>query len=610
MTTLESRSSVSATNMMASASAVSANSNSFGASSFHNCRILSPNCDDSLNNTNVSLSLSSSSSFLNGSKFICNSTPIITMSSAYTTTSTLIINNDIKENDINPLDVLPIGNNIETNINKSEPAIKSEEDNSVKVDIPLNVIPITESKEQFKIEVNQNENTIKSESPEEESQSILIGDFDENSCNSNSQSSSGSSRKKRRRGEEQILMEDLTRIDKSLAEASTFVEPNGKPQSNSSTGENESKPVKEDSPAFRLRPRRSTHKSSFSGYCSSGSSSPIAYLSPIKKGRQNSLKRATTSYTDQLLHDTQRQIQLLSVNDSTTDKPSSTNNKSKVKIRSCSNSVLVDMDISVFVDMISPYDLNKNSNYDKCYVSLKIIDIKPLRYVSLNRSKSENKIVLPLLEFVTTDFGDRFELEYAAGFYDDSAYRKAPNKQMTVSLLGTYATMSVELAQKGHIMNMYKFRTTNDRMITLNNNDVEPPVKRKLLVDSENVDNDNNNYEENLTCFPFSIIVDSDNDTMLNNNEETNNTIKDNIIEKTDDAELPERKIFEELYQCNPKIGVACEPNWVPIVSYSKQWRRPNDPKELNKTLYVLQPCIPKFESASRTVKIKVKDAV
>jgi len=286
-------------------------------------------------------------------------------------------------------------------------------------------------------------------------------ELDESSSNSNSTQSSeatnGSIRKKRRRGEDQILMEHLSAIDKSLADGLTNqLRPTLLPEiapgatvtetsdTSSQTGDCEMKKSKEDSPAFHLRPRRS-HKAS--GYCSSGSSSPIFFLSPIKRSKQPLVKKSINSYTHKLLSDTSRQLsQILNDqsshsghNESSTpsvslgticqsllikDEPDGAElPKAKPKNRSYSRSIMCDVDVSVFSELITPSDLTYGNEYPSNYISMKIIDIKPLRYVQITHPDVQGKVTSPLLELRTLDLNDRFLLAYTKGVFDHSSIR-------------------------------------------------------------------------------------------------------------------------------------------------------------------------------------------
>src|SRR5699024_9124067 len=130
---------------------------------------------------------------------------------------------------------------------------------------------------------------------------------------------------------------------------------------------------------------------------------------------------------------------------------------------------------------------------------------------------------------------------------------------------------------------------------------------RKLLINTAPMlDGD-----DSTKCFPFDVIVDSLEDMIaVSEDHKLNLPVKEEVPEnaeqKVPSSQLPSKEgdPFEELFNSSPRIGPSGEPNWVPLVSYSSKWRAPDDPKELNKSLYVLQPCIPKFESASRTVKM------
>lgn len=181
------------------------------------------------------------------------------------------------------------------------------------------------------------------------------------------------------------------------------------------------------------------------------------------------------------------------------------------------------------------------------------------------------------------------------------ASSQLPAKHLIVYLLGTYATKASELASKGQVVNIVKFRTT--KQVT-NSGAMQPPKKRKLNSSlSKGIPLECDNGEH----FPFSLIVDSLTDIIAVSNQKMELKEEDPDNEKQLIISSEHRcsdVSIEELFDNAPYTGLACEPNWVPLVSFSEKWRAPEDPKELNRTLHVIQPSIPKFESASRTVKM------
>lgn len=178
-----------------------------------------------------------------------------------------------------------------------------------------------------------------------------------------------------------------------------------------------------------------------------------------------------------------------------------------------------------------------------------------------------------------------------------------PAKHLIVYLLGTYATKASELASIGQVVNIVKFRTTQQ---VTNSEAMQPPKKRKLNSPlSKGIPSEGDNGEH----FPFRLIVDSLTDIIAVSNqkmelkEELPDTEKQLMMPLSSEHRSSDVSI-EELFNNAPYTGLACEPNWVPLVSFSEKWRAPEDPKDLNRTLHVIQPSIPKFESASRTVKM------
>lgn len=466
----------------------------------------------------------------------------------------------------------------------------------------------------------------------------VLREFDENSSASSSTQSSDNGqfygRKKRRRGEGQMLMEDLIGIDKSLAAdiANDLNRSPGKPcnadascnsadsadlsvkQQQQPVADEEPKKTKEDSPAFRLRPRRSAKSTSFSGYCSgSGSSSPISIMySPVKRSKQPVFKKTILAYTQQLLSDTSKQLsQFLNNHQQQQNGHNGTaassggdagdqEKKNSVKpfVRSFAKSILQDVNVSVFADLITPLELTYDFSYPDRYLSLTICEIKPLRQVYLLHPETKDRVSSPLLEMVTIDMDDRFLLDHTKGIFDNATSNHAPRKQLTVYLLGTYALKANEMAVQGQVVNIVKFRSTKSSQIdTLA---VQPPKKRKLNLSSEHQ-------------YPFGIIVDALPDiTSVGEDHKLSSKKELSDSEEMPQSEMREESVFvkenedhfEEMFKSSPYSELASNSSWVPLVSFSTSWRAPADPRELNRSLHFIQPSIPKFESASRTVKM------
>lgn len=278
---------------------------------------------------------------------------------------------------------------------------------------------------------------------EKSEQMARIEEFDDNSSNSNSTSSdtSSTSRKKRRRGEEEILMQDLIGIDKSLADDITEnlrIQPNDASNSgvavkSEPTDSSECVKSKEDSPAFHLRPRRS-HRSSFPGYCSSGSSSPIYYLSPIKRPKSKSPSQKVHNKYMQLFSDTTEKLNKLNESggdiESNECKPKKLE-ESKPILRKVANSIVTDVNVAVFAEMISPLRLTANNVYPDNYISLRVVEIKPIRYVDLSEddeeeeeeSEDQKPLLSPILELATVDLKERYELSYMNGIFEDASHK-------------------------------------------------------------------------------------------------------------------------------------------------------------------------------------------
>lgn len=95
--------------------------------------------------------------------------------------------------------------------------------------------------------------------------------------------------------------------------------------------------------------------------------------------------------------------------------------------------------------------------------------------------------------------------------------------------------------------------------------------------------------------YSFQIIVDSPNDTFELIKQENGDS-----DEKVTDHN--NNDLFVQQFIRTPRHSSANEKRWIPLVSIGK-WQAPDDPRKLNKSLYIPQTCKPKFESTSRTVK-------
>lgn len=270
--------------------------------------------------------------------------------------------------------------------------------------------------------------------------------------------------------------------------------------------------------------------------------------------------------------------------------------------------VKTDFDVSVFATLITPKNLMlKPDRYMFNYVSLRIIDVRPIRYVELINSNQSFKC--PVMELKAVDIDDRFKISYARHVWDDSNVSLPSNEIITIYLLGSYALKSKELAQNGQIINILKFRTiinpNKDLAATSYNSNMKRSYSKKRRITE--VDEQ-----------PLAIIVDSWNDLKCNFIFKNEQKIEE--TEKNDATSVESTNKFIEIYNSNPTIETStqikvesnsdtniCEltdMEWSPLISYSKRWLAPDDPKELNRSLYVMQPCIAKFESSSRTVKM------
>jgi len=77
-------------------------------------------------------------------------------------------------------------------------------------------------------------------------------------------------------------------------------------------------------------------------------------------------------------------------------------------------------------------------------------------------------------------------------------------------------------------------------------------------------------------------------------------------IKDEDDEELMvyDHEFAEMFHQEGEDMMTAIGDKWAPLLSFSSTFKAPDNPKELNQSLYIFQPCVPKFESASSTVKM------
>lgn len=140
---------------------------------------------------------------------------------------------------------------------------------------------------------------------------------------------------------------------------------------------------------------------------------------------------------------------------------------------------------------------------------------------------------------------------------------------MTVYLLGTYALKSKNLINKNKIINLLRFRTSNEY------------VKKRRPI---------NNYS-------FSIIVDSNDD--LENLSKSEMELPENA-NNSSNVNDPFLEIYNDSLKRDDII-------WIPAVIYSEKWLPPANIREINQSLYIMQPCWDIYESSSKTIKT-IKD--
>ncbi|XP_054161962.1 uncharacterized protein LOC128959944 [Oppia nitens] len=255
-----------------------------------------------------------------------------------------------------------------------------------------------------------------------------------------------------------------------------------------------------DSPAFRLRPRRSTPKPTPSSHGKRFSpfTAMMERLKHLKDG--SDVKR-------KLLFNKQKVY------------PSTFNSDENVPLirvippRSPTSSVKEDIFVSPFVPKISTKELEMDKEYGVNYISLKIIMKEDL---DLNGEK--------LVKLIAT--GANIE-ETSQASTSKSIETVVYEPKISIYLFGTYVNCR---AEKDKIINIVKFKT-----------------KSQPLVDSDQpIGGD----------FDFAIVV-----------------------------------------QSSP------EENWIPFVSITNTWKPPEDPRELNKTLFIKAPDGRRPEFSSYTSK-------
>lgn len=147
------------------------------------------------------------------------------------------------------------------------------------------------------------------------------------------------------------------------------------------------------------------------------------------------------------------------------------------------------------------------------------------------------------------------------------------------------------MLSEGSVISIIMFRTTKVQASPVKKQ-TESAKKRKVSLAKK--------FSNESSSYPFQIIVDSPSDT----------DSKESIKKETGDEVTLEsvtdhnnNDLFVQQYIRTPRPSAASDTKWIPLVSISEKWLAPDDPKVLNKSLYIPQTCKPKFESTSRTVK-------
>lgn len=436
---------------------------------------------------NTELNLSATSSFL--AYAVASSVPSPTLSAlpqvqslTVSPTNTALLSSS---NYMNVVDV--------SNTNPTTPGSNQESTKISPMEIDTvgeSVKPSAEEKENIQVSTKQVDhhashvvtmNSLDEQSNSSLSQSSLIivetsvkseDSIDSFASSSSSNTGDTPTKKRRRRGEDQRLLEDLKSINSDLANSlikngdsaqtptkndSSDVTLTDSPSAKCATENDASSSAKasKSSPAFHLRPRRS-HRSSFGG---SGSSSPIYYLSPVKKTPRPA---KLSQYTQQLLSDTTRRLSTILNGDDVNNNNVAPNGqptvtysdhkpvpdlpqslgvyKEKTSIsllvdgvsrlasvepksviskstRSPHRSIVRDVDISVFAEFISPNKLFSSVEYGANYVSMRIVDHAPLEHFKLVTSRGDSARI-PFVRLTAVDIEDRFQLEHAQGVFD------------------------------------------------------------------------------------------------------------------------------------------------------------------------------------------------
>ena len=193
-------------------------------------------------------------------------------------------------------------------------------------------------------------------------------------------------------------------------------------------------------------------------------------------------------------------------------------------------------------------------------------------------------------------------------FFFVALFRQASKTPLSVYLFGTYAKQAQELVRDDDVMGIVKFRTVS----MLNNNDDKTTQMHNLRKRNSRNDDDNS-----LT-YSYSIVVDSLSDMEMISSSlkviHDSSNVEGIKIEQNHDKDIDLEVVsilkndnlneLQSLFNNTIRLDQQFEDKWAPFLSFCQNWRAPDDPKNLNQSLYIFQPCVPKFESASSTVKM------
>lgn len=213
-----------------------------------------------------------------------------------------------------------------------------------------------------------------------------------------------SPKKKRRRGENERLMEDLSNDSSfavSLKKLNQQKLTNDKTDSSTLLkvvkSEDDDSETKSNCTKLRLRPRNS---------CKNPANQNGAFIYDNKYSKQFKSK-----YTNETNYKSEPDL------DSDSDSDSELEINEITRSVNLLSLVKKNIDVSVFANFIAPNKLNVNNYYEYHYISLKIVNMKPLRFVEMINTNGKN-YHCPVLELTTVDNNERFTYDYLKEFFE------------------------------------------------------------------------------------------------------------------------------------------------------------------------------------------------